>query len=216
MVYDREQYNDSTKMSSSVYGSNKRRRKDGRINGGNVHFLDTATTVAFLRAFHSRKNCCSHTKDYGADESVLYSTMDDVSLILQRVHGQHVLSPNENEFKSVSETSNLIHACALSTLILSDFNNDNRQMNNGASCSNQVSEKQLLSLFLSPLMKEIPQDNDEETKGVLDPLNPWSYLLSTKISEIAPLLRSQVTIREELMSMYQSPSRRQVLHLYLT
>ena len=38
-------------------------------------------------------------------------------------------------------------------------------------------------------MKEIPQDNDEETKGVLDPLNPWSYLLSTKISEIAPLLK---------------------------
>lgn len=182
-------FESSDGLDAALTNRGKKRRRVNYRRGaeGNIRFMDTATTVVFLRAFHCSKNRCFEGEENETGRAVIQTTMSKVHSKLQRIY------PYERndidscrsvvEFKAASETINLIQACALSTLMLTSCNSDDQ--GNIEHLNNQQ-EEHLLGSLLSPLMRGDHDVNAKEGNSVIDPLNPWSYLLRTKIAEMSP------------------------------
>ena len=169
----------------------KRRRVHRHLGERIFRFMDTATIVVFLRAFHSSKSHYHVGEENRTGGTVVQTIMGEVNSKLQHIylHERNGISSCSStvEFKAATETTNLIQACALSTLMLTSCSSDNK--GNMEHLNKQTNEEHLLASLLSPLMTDEHDVNAKDLNYVIEPLNPWSYLLRTKIAEISPWVK---------------------------
>ncbi len=182
-------------LCKSTSRGNKRRKMNKRQSDSFILFIDMPTTAVFLRSFHYcfTNSDCFDGEDYRTSKDVLLNAMGQVSFSLQRLFSHEYQRLDTNtcsramEYQSAAETTNLIQACALSTLMLSDCNNNATNTNSTTQLS---SEEQLLASLLNPMISEskgnATKSNVDQYVAILDPLNPWSYLLGKKIVETIP------------------------------
>ena len=189
---------------------NKKRKVNKMWNMLAYHnVMDTVTIAVFLRAFQfSRKNCLN-IDPHGTSSSIFLSTMRDMSSIIQRMYSVDNGSStptNENseiECTFAGNATSLIQACALSTLVLSD--SVGTEQSNYDNSNQQSGEEYVLASLVSSLMKDGEAIESKARHGkpeiLIDALNPWSYLLSTKIAEKSPWTRGGDNISEPQASL---------------
>jgi hypothetical protein len=169
---------ESTSIVGKALHNNKRRRPNER----NFPFMDNANTIVFLRAFHSIQSNSLASENNKYVNEILNRSLTDVSNSLRWSGTRNFDNASMGNRNFSLEVTNFMQTCALSTLMMTGSESQHLKAHE------TPNEVKLFSSLLVPMMQPKSElDNTEDqirkTAQLVDPLNPWTYLLSNKLSE---------------------------------